>query len=388
MSLLSKIKKKQYFQQKLEIPAPIMILPKFPGLFACLFLAQQLSHPILLAGDLIPLEYKSGKMLGRGHSGLSTADEEDAIFYNPAGLAQGKGIYKKTVLLSPMLEFSSDTRDLIREVAVEEKTDVETLRKHIGQPQHLGISNFSGVIFRRAAIGLFGNGQSDILISKSPEAGGLEQVDAGADIMGGLSFSLADSFFHKNLYFGITSKYLYRGEAGIHADLAEYDELQKIDPADSLGMGNGFGLDYGMMWRGEGRVQKNFGLTVKNIGQTAIDPIDDASNAAGPIEQTINIGTSFVTAAYLSQIEFHFDIWDLTSAYTDNFYLKTHLGAELNLKKFIGLSAGLNQGYPTVGMFFDVYFLRLDLGAYTEEVGDNAGTRPDKRFYFRLAGGF
>jgi hypothetical protein len=388
MILFGKYKKKKFYQQKAKNPAIfLMISAKNLMILVFFYLSQQFTTP-LIAGDMIPLEFKSGKMLGRGHSGLSTADEEDAIFYNPAGLAQGKGIYKKTVLLSPMLEFSSDTRDLIREVAVEEKTDVETLRKHIGQPQHLGISNFSGVIFRRAAIGLFGNGQSDILISKSPEAGGLEQFDASADILGGLSFSLADSFFHKSLFFGITSKYLYRGEAGIHADLAEYDELQKIDPADSLGMGTGLGLDFGLMWRGEGRVQKNFGLTVKNIGQTAIDPIDDANNAAGPIEQTINIGTSFVSAAYLSQIEFHFDVWDLTGAYTDNFYLKTHLGAELNLKKFIGLSAGLNQGYPTVGMFFDVYFLRLDLGAYTEEVGDNAGTRPDKRFYFRLAGGF
>src|SRR5689334_2467079 len=70
--------------------------------------------------------YRSAYFLGRGDTGISIADEQDAIFYNPAGIAYGKGIYKKTVLAAPQIEVSESTRDLVRRLGIEESDAVET----------------------------------------------------------------------------------------------------------------------------------------------------------------------------------------------------------------------------------------------------------------------
>src|SRR4051812_18693052 len=56
--------------------------------------------------------YRSAYFLGRGDTGIATADNEEAVFYNPPVIAYGKGIYKLTILASPQVEVSQSARDL------------------------------------------------------------------------------------------------------------------------------------------------------------------------------------------------------------------------------------------------------------------------------------
>ena len=77
--------------------------------------------------------YRSAYFLGRGDTGIATADDQEAIFYNPAGLAQGKGIYKRFVVGSPHVEFSKATRDVARQLELEDQDQTETLKKQIGK---------------------------------------------------------------------------------------------------------------------------------------------------------------------------------------------------------------------------------------------------------------
>ncbi|RYZ47331.1 MAG: hypothetical protein EOP07_27085, partial [Proteobacteria bacterium] len=65
--------------------------------------------------------YRSPYFLGRGDTGVATADGHEAIFYNPAGLAIGNGIYKETVLVSPSVQVSTQTKDLVRQALVEKE---------------------------------------------------------------------------------------------------------------------------------------------------------------------------------------------------------------------------------------------------------------------------
>ena len=41
-----------------------------------------------------------------------------------------------------------------------------------------------------------------------------------------------------------------------------------------------------------------------------------------------------------------------------------------------------------MGLYLDSRFFRLDLGAYSEEIGENVGDRPDARYYGRMMFGF
>lgn len=334
--------------------------------------------------------YRSASFLGRGDTGVAIADDEEAIFYNPAGIAQGKGLYKKTVLLSPQVEISEATKDLARELGSENANAVDTVIKHIGKPNHVGVSNFTGIILRRAAFGAIASSNVDLLAYKSKEQGGLEVVDARADQNLGVTFTLAEKFFRDSLYLGVTAKYLERGRGAITASAAEADQLKESlnDTSQFIGMGQGGGADVGLMWKSTGtRTNLSLGLTAHDLGDTKITPTDPTSLDLN-LKQTIDVGLALEPNTKFSKAKLLVDYHDVQGRVVTNPLKRIHLGAEISVLDIVGVCGGLNGGYPTAGLYADVYFLRLDLSAYTEEVGERVGTRPDTRYAFRLKAGF
>ncbi len=336
-----------------------------------------------------PRLYRSAHFLGRGDTGISVADEEDAIFYNPAGLALGKGIYKKTVLVSPQVELSEATRDLARRLGAENADAVETVQNNIGKPNHFGLQNFTGLILRRAALGVIVSNNIDLLAYKSADYGGMEVVEASVDQNVGATFSLADTFFHPKLMMGITAKYLARGRGSMTVISVEADKVQDelSNTADFIGMGEGGGIDFGLMYQGGGRTNPAFGLTVNDIGDTKIKPTEE-TNLDLDFKQQVNIGASIEPGTKFSKLKLLADYRDITGAVIKNPYKRFHMGGELSVLSMIGIMGGINQGYPTAGLYFDFYILRFDFGYYTEEMGDRIGTRPDTRYFVRLEAGF
>jgi hypothetical protein len=336
-----------------------------------------------------PRLYRSAHFLGRGDTGIAVADEEDAIFYNPAGLALGKGIYKKTVLLSPQVELSEATRDLARRLGAENANAVETVQNNIGKPNHFGLQNFTGLVLRRAALGAIVSNNIDLLAYKSAEYGGMEVVEANVDQNIGATFSLADTFFMPKLMMGITAKYLARGRGSMTVISVEADKVtdELSNTADFIGMGEGGGLDFGLMYQGGGRTNPSFGLTINDIGDTKITPTEE-TNLDLDLKQQINIGGSIEPGTKFSKLKLLMDYRDIAGTVIKNPYKRFHMGGELSVLNMIGIMGGINQGYPTAGLYFDFYILRLDLGYYTQEMGKRIGTRPDTRYFVRLEAGF
>ena len=357
-------------------------------LFLSIAIVFNAAAPVARAQEAYRL-YRSAAYLGRGDTGIAIADEEEAIFYNPAGIATGKGIYKKTVLVSPHVEVSRATRDMARQLSAEGADAVETVKDHIGENNHLGVTNFTGLILRRAALGAVMKSDVDIMSYKAPDQGGLEVVEARASQSVGATFSLADSFFSKNLFFGLTGKYLARGRGEVIASTADADAVkeQLKDQSQFLGMGEGGGGDFGIMYRGGGRIDPSFGITVNDIGDTHITPTEP-TDLDLDIKQTVNVGVAISPGTKYSKFRLLADYRDAASREISNPRRKIHLGGELNVLDMVGFSGGLNQGSATAGVFLDLYFLRFDLGMYTEEIDDRVGVRSDTRYFFRLKAGF
>lgn len=333
--------------------------------------------------------FKSAYYLGRGDTGIATADNHEAIYYNPAGLASGKGIYKETVLASPMVEISKDTKGLIRKVAIEEKSSISSLRNHIGKNQHLGIYNFTGVVFRRAALGMVLSNQTNILVSKSPDHGGLETVNANSATNKVFSCSIAEGFFDQQLLIGTTIKHITRKEVALDINLADAEDLEDDLRDDELIVdGAGYGADIGAIYRKKGaRNQFSLGLTVQNIGNTNLKTTSDHGKATD-LKQTFNLGIAFEIGTKFSTFAFLLDFRDIQENVEDNAFKRTHIGTEVSIRKFIGMTAGLNQGYPSIGFFLNLYLFRMDLGMYGQEMGERIGSRPDERYFLRIAAGF
>lgn len=332
--------------------------------------------------------YHDAYYLGRGDTGIAVADDQQAIMYNPAGLAQGKGIYKRTILLSPMVEVSDDARNLANELQQDNSDIPATLRKRVGKNEHIGVYNLTALVLRRAAIGLVSGATTDILIYKSPENGGLESVDANLRQTNGATFSLAESFWDERVLIGGTFKYLQRGQAKFSANVTDADALKDLKASDLYGAGTGTSTDLGLMIKGKSRIEPSFGVVAHNLGTTHFSPLSSSTPEPDPLKQTIDIGVAVQPGTKISRFRLLGEYWDATNSISIDPYKKIHLGAELSIRDVVGFTAGLNQGWSSGGVYIDLYLLRLDGGIYIQEVGDRAGVRPDKRLFVRVTAGF
>ncbi len=347
------------------------------------------SNPVI-ASDRLEHDriYHSPYFQGRGDTGIGDADNVDAIYYNPAGLAQGKGVYKQTVLASPSAEYSLATRDLYRKISVEEESPTDALKEAIGESQHFGVQNVTALVFRRAALSVIESAQADIMVYKSKEASGLETVDTFASANAGITFSLAEGFMDNSLLLGVTAKYLaVRASGGVSASILDASDPTAIDTDNLAQMGSGSGADFGLMWKSDQGSMPSFGLTIENAGDLKIVPDDEAKDSE-TLHQTVNFGFSARPGTKYSRFHLLFDYRDAANAYDDDPWLKMHFGAEISMKNIIGFCAGLNQGYGTGGVFLNLYFVRIDLASYTQEMGERAGDRPDTRYVLRVSAGF
>lgn len=327
--------------------------------------------------------YRSAHYLGRGDTGIGDSDKHHSIFYNPAGLAMGSGIYKESVFFSPRVEVSSSTKDLVRQVAVEKQNDPRLLRNYIGKNQHLGVSNFTGIVFRRAAIGIVVNSSVDALLYKSPTAGATETLSAQSLVDQVLTFSFAEKIA-SNLALGSTLKY-YQQQTYASLGINVVDANNVANQLESSGAQSklsGYGGDIGLSY-GDEKLPFAAGLTIENVGQTSLSTIDSSDKRI--IKQTLNLGLSYKVKSNLSQFNFLFDIRDLGSNIESNILKKINLGSEISIGSFAGLSAGLQQGYPSFGLWMDLYLFRTDLAMYTQEMGSYAGARPDSRYVLQMS---
>jgi hypothetical protein len=200
---------------------------------------------------------------------------------------------------------------------------------------------------------------------------------------------LAESFFSKQLYLGITGKYLMHGKGYASASVAEIDRIKEDvkDKKNFIGFGQGEGADLGVMYKGGSRTPWSLGLTINDVGDTSIRPSEETALDLN-YKQTINAGFAIEPGTKTSKLRLLVDYRDIQSRVETNPRKKIHTGAELMVAGAIGITGGLNQGYPTGGFFVDLYLMRLDLGFYTEEIGRAVGSRPDTRYVMRLKAGF
>ncbi len=332
--------------------------------------------------------YRSAYYLGRGDTGLAIADDQEAVMYNHAGIAQGKKIYKRVILASPTVEFSDDARNLAKELQTDNSDVTGALKKRVGKNEHIGAYNLTAVVLRRASIGVFNGETTDILIHKAPEAGGLEGVKARLVTSNGAVFAVAQDFLNQRLLVGGNIKYMHRGEAKLEANVTDADKLKNMKSSDMLGTGTGTSTDLGVMWKIPGRMEASMGATVNNVGGTKFTPTSDKAPAPAALKQLVNLGVAIQPGTRSSRFRLLAEYWDATNNLKESVYKKTHLGAELTIRDIVGVTGGMSEGWTSGGLYIDLYLLRIDGGMYIQEMDDRVGVRPDKRIFLRVTAGF
>jgi len=331
--------------------------------------------------------YEGIRPLGMGNAFTAVANDENAAFYNPAGLSAISSL--KLGLLNPRFEVASDSIDFINDAGdtdFDETAEVaDLLRQYTGKPQHLSIGLFphighnisdAGVLF-----GMLSRGAVDIEIRNPiwPESYVNMNADIGPVIGAGMKMPALEG-----LHVGMALKYLYRkslNEMYTPAQIAADDFEDIVD--EDIKSGSGFSVDIGAIYEMPDLISfvdnTRFGLAGLNIPDMSMGDaarIKHQFNAGMAVEKTLLPWCTVVGA---------FDFHDFTYSAIDESQLsrRIHMGAEVQFP-VVSLRTGINDGYVSAGGTLDLKVFRLDLATYTKERGAYAGQKNDRRYIAQI----
>ena len=360
----------------------------FPGVVIAMCVAVALDAAAW--AEPLPLFYQGVRPLGMGGAFTAVADDENAMFYNPAGLNSIKG-YGRFELLNPLVALSTNTVEFAQDIqdVADAPTDAQQatlaadlLQKWLGEHLHARTSVFPNLTFHNFGIGVLGQGVFDGEVH-TPTGSNTLELRGGYDVAGLVSGAMGFSPLGASLQLGATAKYVRRGLLDQSYTANDLVQRDGIDLDRDLKKGSGFGVDAGVILSFPVPLKPAVGVTVQNIGDIDLD-------AAGTHEQQVNAGLALRPPFPFGSLILALDMVDVTGniGSDQDKAKRLHAGAEYRFPRVLALRAGLNQGYGSVGATLDLWILKLAYAYTTEEVGAYAGQTPNHRHVAQLSLGF
>jgi len=373
---------------------------------------------------LISLQAQTGELrrpfqavrnLGMGNTGIALSFDENALFYNPAGLVGVDAIIVGFPFLLEVSEDSANMYNEIRNLGSNPKTE-EVVELLMGKRVHFRTLTNINVIMPFGELVTLGG------------ARGLEfQLDLGVrnPVAIEIDFGLRLDQI-TNLGFGLP---LARGRWLFGASV---EEVQRCDipltPA-TIGtiltnskLGDVFGncevtnlkkaqtFNFGFQRRLESAsaLKMTWGFTANNVGGLKFNRSDNETSPADQ-EPEYSTGLSWQPKWGPFRWLFALDLRDLTMKHADDTYCQTkkdtsciikrlHFGTELGFfpidsgASTFAIRAGFNQGFFTHGLEFNPFIfargLNIQYAVYKTETGNKPGDRPDKRRVLQVNFGF
>ena len=335
-----------------------------------------------------PTLYRGVRPLGMGGAFTAVADDENALFYNPAGLSDLSTL--RMGILNPLVEVSENTLDMIDDAQDTDFDDtgetVEFLRDYVGEHQHLRASLLPNVGFNLGGCGIMVAGLAQATVDLDvrnpvwPEA----HVDTVTDV--GLLAGIGLKLPFTGLRAGASIKFISREsleEIYTATDIASDDFEDQVD--DDTNSGSGIGIDAGAIYTLPfvEIVDLDVGLAIQNVPEMEMGD-------AKPLETQANLGLAAKKSFAGFDLIAALDYMDLSNSYDedDDIAKRIHMGVELQLPAVLSVRTGSNQGYFTAGATVDFKAVRFDVATYGEEVGAYAGQREDRRYVAQITIGW
>jgi hypothetical protein len=378
--------------------------------------------------------YLGAEQLGKGNAGVSTAKGVDAIFYNPALVAprgaevlhgrndeesidriEEKCANKTTpdqeakclmrlstkkkadwefVIVSPSLDWSTKLPKTIKDAKKDSKSDggddnsasklAAVLLGMLGQNRHLDFSNFTGYVGSKWSLGLFESVFLDLRVFNNINAAGLQTIGGNAftniGLVGGYRHTVLPG-----LSVGATPKLIKRTQYFIEKDLSQLLSIDDLKTDEFKNSGTGVGLNLGVAYeRSFAQLSTRVALAIDDLGDTRFKASKEKTDITplDPLLQTVNFGLA-ATYTLRYPLTFELNFRDITGHAEKNRFKRVHLGLDWFVIERVGLTAGLNQGYGTTGIYYQGKNMRFYFGTYAQEMGIRAGQTPDQRLYFK-----
>lgn len=333
--------------------------------------------------------------LAMGNAYVAIADDYQALFYNPAGLARLKSWDGE--FFNPALQISSATTGLIQEAQqVLGKTStnkmIETIENNTGKNQFVSVSLTPHLIFPNFGFALGTSLENGFTWHRSISV----DINTSLDIIAPIAFAF--NFLDNKLSVGVTTK--LRAQAAVidrfnADDISAFSKVKKNDNeegeagptlSDYIQTGVGVGADFGILFTPSEVLSPTIGISVTDVGGTALQELEqlkDYSSTSPMIPPSVNLGFSMkplqIDRLYLTTAV---DLHSINQGYAFN--KKLHAGLELGYGSWAKIQTGLHQGYLSAGLVLDIGIFNIKFATYSVELSNYAGYREQRRYVAQI----
>ncbi len=316
------------------------------------------------------------RALGMGNAFVALAQDTDALFYNPAGLARSTHL---TWTIMDLRLGASGYEAFTKVQDVQGSgTFADTVRELYGESVGLGVGLKTAVTMPYLGFAIFNDFDARLL----PENPAFPTLNIDAINDYGAVLGLAVPIL-PNLHWGAAVKRVKRTGSSVPFGPSFVGSLDPAVIMDSImNEGRGYALDTALNLILPGQfMETSFSLLWRDVGVTSFRP---KPGLTPPPRQEDEV--AFGMAA-------HFDLpmMSITPALDLRFLNepKTQLNKKLNFGVEVSLPlldarAGFHQGYYALGAGLDIGFMRLDLATYGVEVGEYASQMEDRHYLLQL----
>jgi len=312
--------------------------------------------------------------LAMGNAFVAVADDFNALYYNPAGLARIKEWQMEIV--NPRFDLSTNTYFLAKTIKSKGKMnlsdELNTIDDDAGKPNYVGVGITPYFIAPGWGFGINSNNFASFIAHKNVDV----ELNANAKLI--VPISKAANFFSNRLSLGVTVK--AEAIAGIDRDVSvnnisiiskNTNSNQKID--DFITSGKGIGVDLGLLFTpSDTPMEPTFGMSITDVGGTKLTKLLKKGEPADDIPPSVNTGISFKPIK--TERQYLLVAIDTQMINQDeHFSHKLSFGLEYGVLKVIKVQAGLLDGYPTAGFQLDLTLLKIRLATYAVDRSDLVG---------------
>lgn len=326
--------------------------------------------------ELEPLGY-SVRALGMGNAFTTVVDNDEALFYNPAGLSKISGFYLK--LMDPYLGVNGESAVEVASDLAQSDSDIGTIIQSLsenslwaafGGKASFAMDNFAVALYDQAVLNLY------IPDPVFPTVNMRYTNDYG--LATGFALAIAPG-----ASLGLSVRSIQRTGGNVPIGLDSLASATSQELTDQLSKsGRGYGIDLGFLWEFDTPVKPRLAYMFKNAGGVSFSDDSGGSNPPPRIEgqQTIGMGFELDLGLGAMKVALDYNFWNDADIELGK---KINLGVELDLP-LVQARAGLHQGYYTLGATADLALLQLDVATYGVEQGVTPGQVEDRRYVIQL----
>lgn len=337
--------------------------------------------------------------LAMGNAYVAVADDYNALFYNPAGLARlkewdGEFFNPHAQISSNTIKAFSDLSELVAGASGDTNSVLDFLEKNTGKTHHVSFGMTPHLVFPGVGFGVGIDMGATIIVHREIST----DLDFGPELVAPITY--ATNFFEDRLSVGGSIKWVAQGGVDRNfsiQDISVFSSNSKTSDSsdnspqlkDYIDGGYGVGFDVGLLFTPVKTMSPTLGISVTDIGGTSYQKADIGSNALDtPNLRLPSVNTGISVLPWEADGMFLRASMDAHSINLPFHYSKKfNLGLEWGYGSIIKVQTGLHQGELSAGFQFDTFLFSCRFVTYAEQLGTIAGQDDnlrDRRYALQL----